>query len=58
MDVMVQFDVPDAPDTVAKFDREKMLAAHWTLVNEMDQNGQIVQTWQKDGRTLAVIVSA
>ena len=57
MDVMVMFDVPDAPDTVAKYYREKMLAAHWTLVNEMDQNGQIVQTWQKDGRILPVIVS-
>jgi len=53
----ISFDAPDLPDQVATFYREKMVAAGWSLINEVKDGTMTVQAWQKTGRMVSLQIN-
>jgi len=55
-DTVVIFNAPQSPALVAGWYRDQMKAQGWSLLQETDDNGEFVQTWQKGERITALVI--
>ena len=47
----------DSIDTIAAFYSQQMPAQGWTLFQETNTNGSVMQIWQKDDRMFSILIS-
>jgi hypothetical protein len=51
------FNAPAAPELVAAWYQDQMKVQGWSLLQEVNSGGQIVQTWQKGGMIASVSIN-
>ena len=54
----IQFSTGDTPPAVASFYKTHLSASGWSILNEVTSGDHTVQMWQKNGKTLNVVVTA
>ncbi len=57
MSGMASFETTDKPETVAAFYKDELPKQGWTLGSEETYEGTAMQTWNKDNRTLYVMIN-
>jgi hypothetical protein len=57
MEGLISFSTTDDVATVADFYRQELAAQGWTLSSDEDLSGTIMQSWEKAGRQLQVMIN-